>query len=267
MDTYRRRSGGYTIIEVVIVLTVSAMVFATAVTTFGQQNRRTQFSESVNNFAQEIQDVLNDVETGFYPSDNSFTCSVSGNNVNVNFNQPNEQGKNDQCIFLGKGMYFSPSGQRDRVDIYTIMGRRMHGTPPQVVTNIDDAAPRALNSSGLIESKFLTSGVEVYDVQRADDPGRHYAAVAIVSSSTASGAGLSGVNSRASLAAFGNSYGQQFPTPALSSFLNSASIAEASRGVNVCLQETGVGGRRAVLELAVDRSQIAVNVIMDQPCS
>lgn len=259
MDIYRRRSGGYTIIEVTIVLTVSALLFASAITAYSEQNRRTAFTESVNTFAQNIQDVLNDVETGFVASGDGISCTITGGQPDLEPDPAVQQGTNAGCTFLGKAIQFAPDRRRMEMDVYTIVGRTFNeDVPPEPVTSINEARPTAIPA--VEDSRSLTSGVEIVDLL----PGG--AGIAMVSNSNTSSGISTGLNSRASLALVGGSLGNPGGVFRASvGAINTDSINNANNGVRICLQEQG-GGREAVIELTGGQSQIVVNVRIDQSC-
>lgn len=267
MDNHRRSAGGYTIVEVIIVLTVSALLFAASVVGYSLQNRRTEFTDSVNNFAQDIQDALGQVQTGFYPSNNSFSCSAnaSGGVPIINYGGSAKQGGNTDCIFLGKAIQFGPFGtNKAAIDIYTVVGRRLKAGTTDPVINIADASPIALDN--LIQRKTLDAGVQISSVKSAD--GSHsYAGFAMVSTSSSSGIST-GLNNRASLAAvIGGINNAKTTFLNRVQLINDTSITNASGGLNVCVKEPGPGGRTAIIQLADNSSQIIVNTEIDQPCS
>lgn len=266
MRSYRRNSGGYTIIEVVIVLTVSALLFASSVTAYNQQNRRTQFTSSVNNFAQGIQDVLNDVEDGFYPSTNSFSCSVSGTAApSINYSGNTEQGTNTNCVFIGKAIQFVPGGgTASDIDVFTMVGRRLAAVTGDPVSDISQAKPVGLNN--LVERKSLVTGLNVTAVKQIG-AGTTYSGIAMVANSGSSGGISSGLGSRASIASVHG--GLHDSRPSFLSHISSmgtANITDAQNGINICLAEAGTGGRTAVIELAAASSQTIVNTRIDTPC-
>ncbi|HET7673135.1 MAG TPA: type II secretion system protein [Candidatus Saccharimonadales bacterium] len=273
MNRLGRRAGGYTIIEVIIVLTVSSLLFAATVVGFSQQNRRTQFTDSVNNFTQDVQDVLNDVETGVYPSNNGFKCSAnaSGGSPTITTNSATnvEQGKNTDCIFVGKAIQFAPQGtDSSAVDIYTLIGRRLIGGGTDPVANIKDAKPVGLNN--LSDRKTLTSEVQISSVKTKS--GTPLAGLAMVSTSGSGSIGT-GLNARTSLAAIQGSLNENKSLFFLriQFFLGGSfgvdPVELAKDGIDICLKEGGVGGRTAIVELAPGESQIIVNTYIDKPCS
>lgn len=98
---------GYTIIEVMIVLAVSGVMFLIASTFVSGKQQRTSFNDGVNQMASQIQDVIEQVTDGRY-SDISLTCTaLPGVSVKAQPSVgPNEQGSNNSCIFVGKMIHF-----------------------------------------------------------------------------------------------------------------------------------------------------------------
>jgi type II secretory pathway pseudopilin PulG len=269
MGTYRRTRGGYTILEVIIVLTVSSMLFAASIVGFNQQNRRTQFTDSVNNFAQNIQDVLNDVETGFYPSNNSFSCTALAAGFPIPSPTAAQQGTNESCIFVGKAIQFAPGPSsptnKANIDIYTIIGRRLVENSTKPVSSINDAKPIGLDN--LVDRKTLSAGVEIISVKQAVS-GQAYSGIAMVSTSGTGGGINTGLNARASLASIAGNINNTKGT-FLNNIraINSSNVDQARDGIYICVKEGGTGGRSAIIELATDRSQIIVNTKVDAPCT
>lgn len=141
--------GGYTIIEVIIFLTVSSALMASAAYIFQDRIPRTQFTNAVNEFDSKIQDAINDVTNGYYPTGSgTVACGVGVEAA---------QGTNEDCIFLGRVMQFAPGidgcaqavptdKDCDKVRLYTVFGDRLSGGKP--ATKLDQTAPRLINSGG-----------------------------------------------------------------------------------------------------------------------
>ena len=173
----KNHQAGYTIIEVIIVLTVSAALFATTVVSFNQQNRRTQYTESVETFAQKIKDVLNDVETGYYPTSETTKCSVVSGEPRVEpAGSVVEQGTNIGCTFLGKALHF----KTDSFSSYTIVGKRLKDSSldddrENQVINLANARPIAVTAGpgdgGIVDKHELTAELKIISVTAQNSPG------------------------------------------------------------------------------------------------
>jgi len=99
-------SGGYTIVEVMIFLAVTAVLFAVAMGLISGQQNRTQFTTGVRDFESQINDIANNVATGYYASSGTFTCSIDGAGKVQISSTDTAQGTNDKCIFAGTVLKF-----------------------------------------------------------------------------------------------------------------------------------------------------------------
>lgn len=124
----KSRPLGYTIIEIMIVLAVSGVMFIIAASFINGRQSRTAFTEGVNAMASNVQDVIQQVISGKY-SDAALTCTFNGSSVSI---QPpgvgngQTQGTNATCVFLGKVIYFNydPTNRDSSYEIFTLAGGR-----------------------------------------------------------------------------------------------------------------------------------------------
>ncbi len=141
----RRHAGGFTIIEVIIFLTISVAIVGGAVALFSTRIPKAQFSQAVTELDLKIRDVSNQVASGYYPNTQNITCNgttlTTGSNV---------QGTNSDCVFLGRAIQFGPSSAGcntiggeacDNLAIHTIWGstKDLSGEP---ANSLDDSGPR-----------------------------------------------------------------------------------------------------------------------------
>lgn len=136
---------GYTIVEVMIFLAVTGVTLLSAMALLNGQQRKTEFSQAIRDAESQIQDVINDVSTGYYTNTGDFVCSVGAGGVNISTGT-NNQGTNKDCIFVGRIIQFAPDGNTDTMKVYTSVGRRQVNTGGtfQEVTNLTEAAPRVI---------------------------------------------------------------------------------------------------------------------------
>ncbi len=124
-----RSSGGFTILETIIVLTVMSVLLASTLLLFQQRVSRTQFTKSLNELTTQMSDISNQVISGHYPKTNQYAC-VNGIIDTLN---SDEQGQNENCLFLGQAIKFGYSGCKnsgnecDKLRVYTVFGRRLNG--------------------------------------------------------------------------------------------------------------------------------------------
>lgn len=128
MKMFRSHEGGYTIIEVMIVLSVTAFLAIGAVTAISTRQRRTEFTTSFREIEARIRDVINDAATGYYANAANFTCTAGTGATDKPIfatNATNTQGENDSCVFLGRAIQFSVAGSSgSQYAIYDLAGRR-----------------------------------------------------------------------------------------------------------------------------------------------
>jgi hypothetical protein len=144
----RQKQAGYTIVEVMIFLAVTTGLFIIANAAFSGQNERTQFSQAVRGTESQIQDWINDVNTGYYP-DVAFNCSKGGNTQPTISSGSYGQGTRDGCIFVGKVVRFKDSRH---ISLDTLAGNREKATGGEV-ESIEDTNPKTVDD---IRENFST---------------------------------------------------------------------------------------------------------------
>jgi len=165
-----KKPQGYTIVEVMIVLGISGVMFLiAAIFVLGKQTA-VQFTQATNEFNSVIQATIQEVADGQYPSLSTLHCSVSGSTVTITPAGGSGQGYNNDCIFMGKLL----SGNDKNYIITSIAGSRLKpgttspGTDPLASspTAIVDGSGGALdNLSPVIDmpNSVPISGFKVVD--------------------------------------------------------------------------------------------------------
>lgn len=265
---------GFTIIEVMIFLIVSVVVFGSAVLTISRQNSRTAFVQSVRDVELQLQDVFNDVENGYYPSGYDFSCSADSNGPKVVAGSGNEQGTNEGCIFIGKAVQFGHNGRTDRLTTSTIIGNRLDGT--EEAQSLEDAKPTLLENDefGLLDRKdveLINSGVEIENFYLSNSFGGGnvtFSGIGVVSGFAQQEKGTlqSGIV-RTSFVPLGingrvGTNDSQFLTQVKDSMRAVFIDTYTNAGGILCLQEAG-GGRKAEIKIGVESQRLATSSIID----
>lgn len=130
---------GYTIIEVMIFLAVSAALFTGTMLFLAGRQQKAEFVNAVRDFETKMIDVANDVSNGYYQTASDVSCDASGTPQNT----PAPQGTNQNCIFLGRFIKFSSGTDREQFGVYTLAGKRIttQGTDVQTLA---EASPKLL---------------------------------------------------------------------------------------------------------------------------
>jgi hypothetical protein len=142
------RSVGYTIVETMIFLAVSAAMFMSAMALISGRQNRTEFNSSIRDFEASMNDLANDVTNGYYSNTTSngqtFYCHASATTLLVNTTSSTTQG----CTFIGKALQFSPANtDKAMYSVINLVGRQFKNADPSYgdVQNIDDASVVAVS--------------------------------------------------------------------------------------------------------------------------
>ncbi len=110
---------GYTLIEVILFLTISSALIVVALAGFSTRNRTVQFSQSMRDLEGAIKSVANDVTDGAFGNVN--TVCADGN-PGMNISAGTTTIKN--CIFMGKIITFGLAGDTSAYRVYTVVGSK-----------------------------------------------------------------------------------------------------------------------------------------------
>lgn len=184
-----RNRGGFTIVETLIVLGVTGVLFFATMSTISGRQGRTEFTQSMREINSRVVDALNDVNDGFYPSISNLKCSAGAGNVRPTLSYDSSVsdtvGKNAECVLAGKVLQFGVT-DTDVSDtrLYSLAGRRTwtdaSGTVRDV-KNISELKPKVINVTDAghaldaTERNTLPSGIKLVKSDGSDD----YAAIGI----------------------------------------------------------------------------------------
>lgn len=158
--------GGFTVVETMIVLAVTGLMVMGAILLVSGQQNRVEFQQSIQDVQARIQEAVNEVGAGYYPSRNNLICQRSAGAVSLSTGN-REQGTNTGCIFLGKALQFgesSPNGSG--LVVHTIAGLEDNSNGLAAgEASLDDADPTsvarglATNSSATFPDASVTGPV------------------------------------------------------------------------------------------------------------
>lgn len=118
-----RANGGFTVLETLIVLTISVIMAITILAMFSQRQGRVQFSQGIREVESYIQDVANDVRNGYYTPISNQTCDEVGGVIAFSPVADVKQGSSNKCIFAGKAIVInSTSPDSSVISTYTLAG-------------------------------------------------------------------------------------------------------------------------------------------------
>lgn len=161
---------GYTIIEVLIVMAVSGLMFVISANFINGKQERASFEQGSNQFASAMRGVIDEVVNGEY-SDVAISCDAPGGTVRLGTSSPTTQGKNQDCVFLGKAVHLRLHGDKNKYEVFSLATARLDsaGKP---VTDINSADIKAIARPGadLTKTATVPQGIEVTDAMTAYTP-------------------------------------------------------------------------------------------------
>jgi hypothetical protein len=167
---------GYTVVEVMVFLAVSSALFVIIAGTFSGRQAATEFSAATREMESRLQDIANDISTGFYSNPGTFRCQVSGGVPAILGTPPGPtQGTNQDCIFLGRVAQFDLGGSSGRrYNLYSIVGARQ--ASDHDVQDFDEAQPRAIAQPtyafDLTETEQIPPGLTIRSIYAQYGPNR-----------------------------------------------------------------------------------------------
>ena len=163
-----KKQKGYTIVEVMIFLAVSGLMFVMAAGLVSGKQSKAEFKQGMSAVNAQLVAIPNDVANGFYPSNSGFSCTVTNGVLSFSTLLTNGQGSNKDCVFLGKVLQFDRNGTD--YSNYTIAGSRLDSTIPGnttvAPTTFKQASPTIPPSStNTVSSGTLEWGVKLLKIQ------------------------------------------------------------------------------------------------------
>jgi len=151
----QRLKGGYTLIEVMLFLAISSIIFVMSLIVVQGQEANTEFRTSVDGVNQKIQQWIDQVANGLTGSTSDFankslSCSaaaVNGSTYPVLSNAPatnQERGANPDCIFMGKVIVVtSDPTSSNQIYAIPVVGLRLDPSTNDLTSSILNANPIA----------------------------------------------------------------------------------------------------------------------------
>lgn len=260
----KQLSLGYTIVEVMIVMAVSGMMFLIAANFINDKQGRTAFTQGVNEMASRMQGVMSDVTDGHY-SDVPLGCAVGVSSLSFPASAQ-DQGTNQDCTFLGKVLHFSVNGDAAQYEVLSIAAARQANPTPNLSSAIYQPAT-SLTEQQTVPQSLLVWCIEANTAAPCAAPSAPYA-VGFVQSQ---GADSNGVGQASGAQTVGLVYGANVSSGmssaaaanALSSSFSPTSLQYAT-SVDICIADRLTHSRRQA-DISIGtahNSQLSVNVTM-----
>ncbi len=253
---------GYTITEVMIFLAVTSGIFAMVATTFNQRQKNTEFSTAAREVESQVQDIANDISTGYAASGGNIRCVVTSGVPTITSDPTQQQGTNDQCILVGRVIHFVVGGSSGEFyDTYSVAGARRAGigtANEHDVVDYTEARPRAITQSR--QSIRLPKGLIVKGMKSGASD------IQGVGFFTTFGGGVSANPSALSinlipLTETGGGSSQVRMQNAIG-WIDNGTAINPPNGVTVCMDGDGTN-QRALLKIGTQSSRLTTEVVME----
>ena len=254
----KRRVGlaGFTIVETMIVLAVTGALFVAIAATLAGRQRSNEFTQSVNGARDQIQQVITEVQNGYFPSAD-YSCTATTLNVMISSGS-DTQGKNTGCVFLGKIMQFKVRDQDpSKVIVYPVAGIRTK-------TDIATADPSVV-SNGLADASTDFSLKYGLTVEKMRAGSTNIGAFGVLSSLDSTTPGKSG-DQQFDVYGFANVSLGVTPKLTDGTVLTAAWIKNPSGGVQICFKSGGTN-QYGLMTVGNNNNQLSVDLkIMGTVC-
>jgi len=135
------RSGGFTIIEVLIVMGVTAALFLAAALLIGGRQNQAAFDQAIRQVQSQVQQVINEVGAGYAPNTGAYQCTATATGPSLAAGSAT-QGTNSGCIFLGRVMQFKVSGTNpEQFVTYSVAGLKQVWNTSNETSSLAEAKP------------------------------------------------------------------------------------------------------------------------------
>jgi prepilin-type N-terminal cleavage/methylation domain-containing protein len=154
---------GYTIVEVMVVLAVSGVMFLVAMQFVNGRQARAGFTQGSNDLTNKIQSVAGQVTDGQFTDINLRKCKVSSAGVSFNPGpSTTAQGTNLECVFLGKLLYFHVNATTNpqQYAVFNIAGAFKDPSTHQPVTDLGTGTLTAV-IPGLTTEQQIPQSLEI----------------------------------------------------------------------------------------------------------
>ncbi len=146
-----KSSGGYTIIEIMIVLAISGIIFISSLALFNGQGAETNFNQAVSDLASELSTQARSVSSSQFYGVGGYSCTASGNppRATLSSSSSSSGATNSDCLSIGKA--FESISSTNDIYIYNVLGNRLTysgGTPLGPASSLAEANPTIATVNG-----------------------------------------------------------------------------------------------------------------------
>lgn len=251
------KNKGYTIVEVMIFLAISGVMFIIAAFFINGKQAAAAFTQGVNDLGSKLQQIAQEASNGQYPEQSTLSCDT--NSGPLSFNTAGQgQGTNSDCVFLGKILHFSPAGDASIYHVIPVAGARLNSSN-NTVKNLSEAQPTAVSS--LIFSNGIAQGLTVRSIKINGQPNKYAFGFLTSPAVNASGTNIANGAQKVELY-YVDGIGSTNSDAEVASAMLVPNTLKRATEVDICFDEGSnrkaqviIGSSNNALNISVDRSQ------------
>ncbi|HEY8999432.1 MAG TPA: prepilin-type N-terminal cleavage/methylation domain-containing protein [Candidatus Saccharimonadales bacterium] len=273
MSAGRVASKGFTIMEVLIVLTITAVLFLSATALISGKQDQTEFDQAIRQVQSQVQQTIGDISNGYFPGLNNFTCSAGSNGPVITSGTGSGQGTNTGCIFVGKVLRFgvNASSALEQFQTYTIAGLQQDSGGNNV-TSLSAAMPVVIAPSTLDPGapddsilNQLQNGLSTYQ-NATTSGGNKISGIALVSTFAPADVTQSSAQNVDLIPIYGSM--STASSDAINTALRSSPPINPSGGAQVCFV-SGTTNQSGLITIGSDNSTLSVTLLIkdNKTCS
>ena len=160
------KKNGFTLIEVMIFIAISGMLFIFGLANLINTQQKDQFNIALNSIKNQIQVYLNNAANGNYQLPSNYYCEAGGSNSRLTITTSNSP-PSSACSFLGLGFYLTKNNgsSNDEIQIvpifgYTLkQGQSINSSSTPFSTSLSDSLP--ISDIRLVNSYQIPSSISV----------------------------------------------------------------------------------------------------------
>lgn len=250
-------SRGFTMVETIIFLAVSSALFVSAMLLMSGQQAKTEFRQAIGEVQSQVDDVANDVSTGYYSTNGDLNCKVGPLGPPQIVQAPTDN--KGTCIFLGRVVQFGV-GDSMTLGVYNLAGYRLDSDSKPVTSLPDAVATLMANEGEGYSATTMSGGLTVAkafyqaSVGGAKVPISGVAFTSTLASYNAAAGGLSSGSSTVNVIPITGSVGVNqggFKSAAESQLRSASPVVNPGGGVHVCLDSGGTN-QHVILSIGVE---------------
>lgn len=167
---------GYSIVEIMIVLAISGVIFISGLALFNGQGAQVNFNQGVNDLASELSTEARSVSASQFYGAAGYSCTVSGSPPRATLSVPDGSSgaTNQDCLSIGKA--FEATTGANNIFIYNVLGNRqtyVGGVPLGSASSLTEANPTiaVAEAVDLSTDYKLSGGLKIISSRVADSAG------------------------------------------------------------------------------------------------